>query len=350
VPQRTLPFCLLWRCWGSAAYANHFGNSFHSTIFTPSRTTLDPQSGKRPTFFVDAATVSTLPANRVYRPLLTTSLASTTGWRRSAAALLSSLHVLFWFPAADRADVLPVPTVVSTACAGPPHRYVALFGAACTGFIRPNAETVNYIVQRADLYSTLGCGRTVAYAAAAASAANTACISYPWPGVAGQAARAGVFPRSCSPTSFCSRRTAGAILVGAAWKASIRPCGDRRALLALQGAMTPRTWIGGASSALAYNHQPFIALRYFGEFFLPLWLSADTDRQPFSSPWGTGRACSASLRHQPWWWRRPADAPRETRPIAFGLSGSCSRCCQVAVPLAEVRARHRMFFPFVGWP
>ena len=46
----------------------------------------------------------------------------------------------------------------------------------------------------------------------------------------------------------------------------------------LSSAMTPKSYDPGAWPAYDYRiTQPLVALRYFRNFFLPLWLSADTD-------------------------------------------------------------------------
>jgi hypothetical protein len=138
--------------------------------------------------------------------------------------------------------------------------------------------------------------------------------------------------------------------VAAALKASVPSLVVTAALVGLQAAMTPSTYVGGAASAVGYRiTQPFVALRYFVEFFLPLWLSADTDRQPFSSPWSdaalVGFAFAIALVVGIFILTRR----RETRPIAFGLFWFLLALLPTSLfPLAEVENDHRMFFPFVG--
>jgi tetratricopeptide (TPR) repeat protein len=114
--------------------------------------------------------------------------------------------------------------------------------------------------------------------------------------------------------------------------------------------MTPATFIAGAASAGAYRlTQPYVALRYFESFFLPVRLSADTDLSPvsnalqlealagfvfFTAVLGAAIFCS----------RR-----RLTGPIAFGLWWFVLALLPTSLfALAEVENDHRMFFPFVG--
>jgi tetratricopeptide (TPR) repeat protein len=352
VPQRNTPFLLALALLGVLlAYANHFGNSFHFDDFHA--VTDNPwirNLGNVPRFFVDAATVSTLPANRVYRPLLTTSLAIDYWLGGGLQPHFFHLSTFFWFLLQIVLMFFLFRTVFDRVRPDPRNRYVALFGAAWYGLHPANAETVNYIVQRADLYSTLG-----VVAGLLAYAARPALRKYGLyliPVALALLAKppALVFPAILFAYVFLFEQDGRRDRVGAAWKASIPSIAVTVALLALQGAMTPRTWIGGASSALAYRiTQPFIALRYFGEFFLPLWLSADTDRQPFSSPWDgdalLGFAFAIALVVAAFRLTRR----RETRPIAFGLFWFLLALLPTSLfPLAEVENDHRMFFPFVG--
>src|SRR5579875_3773407 len=73
------------RLWGATAllavavlacYSNHFGNSFH---FDDSHTVVDNpwirSLDNVPRFFTDTTTFSVLPANRTWRPLVSSSLA-----------------------------------------------------------------------------------------------------------------------------------------------------------------------------------------------------------------------------------------------------------------------------------
>src|SRR5439155_24175111 len=49
-------------------------------------------------------------------------------------------------------------------------------------------------------------------------------------------------------------------------------------------AMTPKTFVAGASSRMNYwMTQPFVVLHYFKSFFLPTELTADTDRQAITT-------------------------------------------------------------------
>jgi protein O-mannosyl-transferase len=121
------------------------------------------------------------------------------------------------------------------------------------------------------------------------------------------------------------------------------------AMALLQAKMTPPSYVAGASSAYAYRiTQPLVAMRYFVSFFLPLWLSADTEHTALPSIdaealLGFG-FLAAVLALAIVCARR-----RERAPIAFGLFWFLLALLPTSVfALAEVENDHRMYFPFVG--
>ncbi len=333
------------------AYSNHFGNSFH---FDDSHAVVDNpwirNVGNIPRFFTDAATMSTLPSNRAWRPLVTTSLAVDYWLGGGLKPLFFHLSTFFWFLLQIVVMFCLFRTVFDRVRADPMNRYVALFGAAWYGLHPANAETVNYIVQRADLYSTLGVvGGLFVYANWPALRKHglyllpvaLALLSKP---------PALVFPFILFFYVFLFEEDGQRNRVVAALKASIPSLLVTAALMSLQAMMTPSTYIGGAASAVSYRiTQPFVALRYFGEFFLPLWLSADTDLQPFSSPWSDAALLGFAFALALVAAIVVLTRRRETRPIAFGLFWFLLALLPTSLfPLAEVENDHRMFFPFVG--
>jgi tetratricopeptide (TPR) repeat protein len=90
-------------------------------------------------------------------------------------------------------------------------------------------------------------------------------------------------------------------------------------------------------------------MRYFRSFFVPLFLSGDTDLKPFDSLWRPGAlagfaflasiaaAAVLAARHRPW------------RPVSFGLWWFLLGLVPTSVyPLGELENDHRMFLPFIG--
>jgi tetratricopeptide (TPR) repeat protein len=122
------------------------------------------------------------------------------------------------------------------------------------------------------------------------------------------------------------------------------------AMAGLQAYHTPATFSVGPVSPFQYRiTQPFVALRYFGSFFLPLRLSADTDLAPFTSAFdplvAAGFAFLAVAAAAAVYCCRRV----ETRPVAFGLWWFLAALAPTSLfPLAEVENDHRMLFPFAG--
>jgi hypothetical protein len=91
-------------------YSNHFDNAFHFDDFhTVTDNPYIRSLRNIPQFFTNAETFSTLPTNRSYRPLISTSLAlDLLGGRRTEAVLLSFLHLPL-VPAPAGSGVVCVP-------------------------------------------------------------------------------------------------------------------------------------------------------------------------------------------------------------------------------------------------
>src|SRR5262245_15967860 len=156
MPKTLLPFLALLAI-VLAAYANHFQNGFH---FDDRHTIVENPAIEHltniPRFFSDPKTFSIIPNGPLWRPLTSTTLAIDYwlgGGRKpfwfhfSTFVLFLILLVLMLFlfrRLMDKAD--PHPS----------NRWTALAAAAVFGLHPAGAETINYIIQRADMYNTLG--------------------------------------------------------------------------------------------------------------------------------------------------------------------------------------------------
>ena len=257
------------------AYSNHFQNGFH---FDDSHAIQDNIYIRNirniPRYFTDATTFSVLPLNQSYRPLLQTTFA-----------------VDYWLAGGYQPSVFQVDTFIwyglllgaigwlFLTVAGDP--WVAAIATSIYALHPVCAETVNYIVQRGDLLSTLGVVTAVVifarwpahrrfgwylipFAAAAlvkppALVTPALLAAYLW---IVQASRGSV-GHSKPPSMLWSITPSVAVALVMAWWLAH---------------MTPPTATTGASDAARYLWtQPFIALRYFAMFFVPVGLSADND-------------------------------------------------------------------------
>jgi len=332
-------------------YSNHFQNSFH---FDDSHTVTDNpyirSLSNIPKFFTDATTFSALPANRAYRPIISASLALDYWIGGGLKPFFFHLSTFLWYLVQLVLMFFLFRHLFDQARPDPRNPYFAFFATALYGLHPANAETVNYVIQRADLLSTLGV--VAAIYAYAVSPRWRRYHLYLIPALLAELAKppALIFPLILLTYIVLFDEERG----GNRWAIAFRKCLPALlltvAVAILQARMTPTTFVAGASSAFGYRiTQPLVCLRYFVSFFLPLWLSADTDRRPLDdilSPdafvgfFFVTMVLAAAI----WLSRR-----QKTRPVAFGLFWFLLALVPTSVfPLAEVENDHRMFFPFVG--
>ncbi len=140
------------------AYSNSFANGFHFDDF---HTVVDNPAVRSlhnvPRFFRDATTFSVLPANRTYRPIVSASLALDYALGRGYVPLWFHLATFVLF----LGEVLLLDALyrllLDKIRPSPANAWIALAGAAWFGLHPAMAETINYVIQRGDLYCTLGC-------------------------------------------------------------------------------------------------------------------------------------------------------------------------------------------------
>lgn len=335
------------------AYANHFHNGFH---FDDSHAVVDNPYIRSlrnlPRFFTDTATFSVLPANRTYRPFVSASLALDYAlahgykpfWFHVSTLLvflaqLLAMYVLF------RA-ILTAITPEDRARAG--TNTVALLATAWYGLHPAMAETMNYIIQRGDVYCAFGVVAALAVYARFPKLRRSGLYLLPFAFALLSKPPAVVFPVLLllylamfeEEGKGWLRRSLLACIP------SIVVCGG---LMALESAMTPKTYSPTILSGAAYRiTQPYVLLRYFGSFFLPIHLNADTDLQAFAS--FNLAALAGFLFVALLLGLTVMSARRQsTRPIAFGLLWFLISSLPTSLyALSEVENDHRMFLPFVG--
>ncbi len=347
------------------AYANHFQNGFHfddfhSIVNNPAIRDLR----NFPRFFTDASTVTVLSSNRNWRPLLTVSLAIDYWLAGGAKPVYFQASTFCWFLLqlvvmfSLFRKILGAVRPVST----PAPQYAALFATACFGLHPAVAETVNYICQRAEVHSALGVVASLALFATRPGLRKYGL--YLIPGCLGILAKPPavvfaplllayvyLFETQSSPAPSLVRSP---VTSPVRWLKAARLSGPAFLVsvvgLVLHSRMASKTFVPGIVSAHDYIiTQPYVALRSFRTFFLPLWLSADTDLSPMSSladPRAIlGLAFLAAVVAAIW----ATAARRELRPISFGLIWFVLGLLPTAIfPLSEVENDHRLYLPYVG--
>jgi tetratricopeptide (TPR) repeat protein len=336
-----------------AAYANHFQNGFHfddthSVVTNPYIRSL----ANIPRFFTDARTSSSLPPNWNYRPLVSISLALDYHLAGGLHPFWFHVSTFVWFLVQLALMFLLFRKILDITCPASANSMIALFMVAWYGLHPAMAETVNYIIQRGDLYSTLGViGGLCVWALAPRT---RKCGAYLLPVLLGALGKVPalmfapilffyilLFELPEPAYTFRNLRTA-ALQSLPAWLFSL-------AFGIFHSAMTPKEAVHGVGSPLPYwATQPYVWLRYFLSFFYPNHLNADSDLTvlKFDDPrLFAGILFVVALLMAAWLTLQA----RELRPICFGIAWFCLASLPTSlVPLAEVENDHRMFFPFVG--
>lgn len=361
-----------------AAYANSFGNAFHFDDFhTITDNSAVRRLGNVPRFFTDASTFSVLPANRTYRPFVSTSLALDYALGQGYAPFWFHLSTFVWFVLLIALLYLLYEAVLDrTEQEGrrpsARHASLALLTAAWFGLHPAMAETVNYVIQRGDLYCTLGCVAALVVFARFPRGRRTGVYLLPFAFALLSKPPAAVFPvlLFCFVFFFEAEnfeekgRTTAKRRIGvegvpapargsSRWKKSLMATSPALVVtvlgLWLQAMLTPKTFAPSILSPTAYRlTQPFVWLRYFCAMFLPVHLNVDSDLQPFATIHGrafAGFGFVLLLLAAIVW----ATRQRRSYPIAFGMIWFVATQLPTSIyPLSEVENDHRMFFSFPG--
>ncbi|MDR3697195.1 tetratricopeptide repeat protein [Mucilaginibacter sp.] len=342
-------------------YANHFNNAFHFDDFHTIINNANIRSLKNiPRFFTDGSTSSVLPQNQAYRPVVVTSLAidywlagdNYASWFQTSTFiffLLQGLMMVFLFK-----------RIFNDAFKLSPNAWLALIAVTWYMVHPANAETVNYIIARTDVLSTvfvlLGfilyifspfCRKTCIYLLAIGV------------GVLCKATAVMFAPLLFFYILFFEAKLSlpdvfKRVNLKQVWDVFLKtlPAFIFCAFMFwFTDRMTPKTWEPGGTKPLDYLiTQPFVILHYFSELFLPTSLSADTDWKLLPSVWDIrffagcvfilGMIVTAFYTSK----------KKRLRPISFGITWFFLTLAPTSsiIPLGEVLNDHRMFFPFIG--
>jgi len=327
-------------------YSNHFHNSFHfDDSYTIIANPYIKDLHKAVQFFRDASASSTNPNQQEYRPLLMASFAIDYWLGHGLNPVWFHVTSFTWYLVQLVLMFVLFRRVFDASLPDPRNAWVALFATALYGLHPAMAETVNYIWQRADLCSTLAViAGLVAYITAPRLRRYGL---YLLPVAAGLLIKqpAAVFPFLLFSWIWLYEEENF-------WRALVR---SLPAFL-VTGALAVFVLKMGAGKAEGYGDpfnfrmsQPAVLLTYVRRFFLPLDLSADTDRRAYTSLLDVNvvlgfafilAACGVIA-----WARRS----RQNRPIAYGLVWFIVTSLPTSIfAVGELENDHRLYFPFVG--
>jgi protein O-mannosyl-transferase len=342
------------------AYSNSFNNSFHFDDMHVVVQNLYIRSlGNLPAFFRDSNTSSSLPANAMYRPLVTTTLAfdyrlgngQVWAFHVSQVAMLVVLGAMVFFVWRRLLDQ------VSDRWWNP---YVALLAAALFSAHTTNTETLNTISARSELLSAMGVvGSFLVYLYVPASRRARL---YLIPMMIGALAKTPaivfaplflvyllLFEKRLSIADCFSRRSwpavRGALLTSApAFMIGVVT------YLAVESLNAPTLNRAGGDRYDYFLTQIFAWLHYGRMFVFPIGLTADNDWTRITHWYDTRVAAGAvfiALVVVGMW---KASNTQEGKPAAFGLAWFCVALLPGSsiVPLAEVTNDHRAFLAYIG--
>jgi protein O-mannosyl-transferase len=351
------------------AYRNHFDNEFHFDDGHTIQSNMYIQSLRNiPDFFtVGAPTFSSLPANQLYRPVVSTTLA-VDYWLSTKFDPNGSGFNTFYYHLSMFLEYLIMLVFIYLLAFrifqkvkfSENNKWFALGLAAWYGIHVTNGETLNYIISRSDLLSTLF-----------VLISFVIFIDFP------KIRRYGLFLIPFV-LGLLTKQTAAVftpILIvyffffemddylisssNVERKNKIAKLGLQTILLFVFTAIViyfvlskqGESYTPGGSSVFLYLiTQPFVIFHYFISFFFPYLLSADTDWGLLNSIWDIRFFIGTIFIITMLWIAYKTYFKKEMRPISFGILWFFIALAPTSsiIPLSEVMNDHRMMYPFVG--
>ncbi|AXT60798.1 tetratricopeptide repeat protein [Aquimarina sp. AD10] len=343
-------------------YLNHFDNPF---FFDDTHTITNNESITNlknwPSFFTNADTFSSLPANRSYRPMITLMNAIDYSIGGGLYSNYYHYHIFFWF-------LVLIILVFKLSkklykLSKPNSSWIgitALFTTAWFSLHAANAETINYICARSDSFTTL--------CVVASLLLYINPIGKKWHlylitmviGIWTKQTGVMFFPiLFCYVILFEENSLIDDFKINKKEKLiriikKIAPTG----LIAFglfifnQYYLTPSATVSTNFTITKFEYistQFFVTAHYLGSFVLPINLSADPDIT-IIKPWYDFRILLGLVIIIGLIFIMLKTAlKKELRPIAFGIAWFFIALLPTALnPLFQIANDHRMFFPFVG--
>ena len=342
-------------------YSNHFHNAFH---FDDSHTIQDNihiRSLKNiPQFFYKPEMFSASPAHWGLRPLVTTTLAMDYHWGQSLDPFFFhvsnfSYHLLivlllFMLYRHFFTKSLPYKDWISAAF---------LFATALFALHTVNAETINYVISRSDLLSTL-CILS-SFSLYVLKPLWRKYYLYVLPALLGVMAKETLFTlpfllffyvllfeKNMDLSKLYKKEN---LKVSLKVFVSLLPLSISIAALQIYTLSMAADLSSGISNPFLpyWRTQSYIWINYFFAYFFPFNLSADTDLTIIPNPFDVRVLGGISFIIIMLWIIIKASSQKKWLPIAFGLIWFMVALLPTSLaPFAEVMNDHRMYYPFIG--
>jgi protein O-mannosyl-transferase len=343
------------------AYSNHFHNPFE---FDDNHT-IETNSAIRdlrniPRFFTDASTFTSLPENVDYRPGLTTLNAIDYAIAGGLNPFYFHLSIFISYLILGVLLYLFYLRIAQLVVDRPWLKLLALGATGWFMLHAANAETINYIIQRGDSFSTLMV--VLAFVIYLYKPGWRKYYIYLIPMVVGFFVKmpALMFAPLLFVYDLLFERSPGPTRRGrdSHWPQVLKslivalPAFGVAVLLMLLSRLTGAgLWSSIRPSAWQYLiTQPFVLVHYFDNFLLPIQLSVDSDWRPLSSladdRFFAGMVFILLMFGIAWY----AARRKESRPITFGILWFFIALAPTSsfIPFYQVLNDHRTFFAYVG--
>jgi tetratricopeptide (TPR) repeat protein len=342
-------------------YSNHFHNTFH---FDDAHSIVNNIYIKNirniPLFFKDGTTISSLPTNQSYRPVVATTLAIDYWLGKGLHPFYFHLSAFILFMLQGLLMYFLYLRVFNLSCSNSWNNLVALFATAWYMLHPANAETINYILARSDSLSTFFvilafvlfmyspfCRRWHLYLVPVALGSLTKPTAVMFGPLLlvyillfeGKTALKDLLKRSNLGQLISAVKTALPALIFCVF------------LFLFTRIMEPETWTPGGTSRFYYLiTQPYVLLHYFTTFFLPISLSADTDWTTLESLMDIRFFIGLSFVLILFFTAVTTSKSEKLRAVSFGILWFFISLIPTStvIPLAEVMNDHRLFYPYVG--
>ncbi len=343
-------------------YLNHFDNPF---FFDDYHTITENESIRSlnnwTSFFSNANTFSSLPANRSYRPVITLVNAIDYSLANGLNSKYYHYHIFFWFLVLIILIFRLTKHIYKKSLEK--HQWIgitALFATAWFALHTANAETINYICARSDSFSSL-C--VVAAVLLYSSPFGKKWHLYLIPMIIGiWTKQTGVmvfpilliyiilFENHSLITNF--KKDPKQKIIQVLKKIAPTAIITTSLFLFNQYYLTPQETVSTNYTITRFEYistQCYVITHYLGNFILPINLSADPDIT-IIKPWYNFKILLGVLIILGMLFLMVKTAfKKELRPISFGIAWFFIALLPTSLnPLFQIANDHRMFFPFIG--
>jgi tetratricopeptide (TPR) repeat protein len=342
------------------AYSNHFENAFH---FDDSHTIEDNPSIHQFNvfnFFTDGTTFSSLPSNQSYRPYITTVNSIDYNISNGLKPKAFHIHIFLGFLLCCALISIMVKKILDKISFSNYNNFWGLLCAAIFGLLCANAETVNYIIQRAEIiagmYVVAG---FIAYLSNGIWKQKYLYLVFPLIGFFAKEMAFVfapllfiyilIFEENTDLLHFY-RQNEFKKCINAIFKA-FPAFVLTIAFYIFYTIMTPKTFTPGGFDKFKYFiTQPLVIIHYAFSFFVPYNLSADTDWKPFESIFDYRAILGIILLTILIYTALKLSAKKETQLISFGILWFFVSLLPTSsfIAFAEVLNDHRPFIPYIG--